>query len=84
MGQSCDDWLADLHKKPAGLEFQGCKQTDLQGAPLEAKHRVAGDQAAKGGTVSDQGIEAPEAAAKRLCVGVKPEIPGSIITDGLL
>jgi hypothetical protein len=43
----CDDLLAALNKKPAALEFQGCKpRTDLQGQPSEASYRVRGAQAA--------------------------------------
>jgi Domian of unknown function (DUF4952) len=44
---SCEDVLAALGKKPDTLEFVGCKERpDLQGAPSQARYRVAGVKAA--------------------------------------
>lgn len=44
----CGDLLDSLHKKPAHVEYLGCKERpDLQGQPFEAKYRVKGSDAAE-------------------------------------
>jgi hypothetical protein len=44
---SCAELLAALEKKPENLEFLECKErSDLQGAPSQARYRVAGAKAA--------------------------------------
>jgi len=45
--QGCGDFLAQIRKKPAHVEFAGCNYAaDRQGKPLEATYRVSGGFAA--------------------------------------
>jgi len=45
--QGCGDFLAQIRKKPAHVEFAGCNYApDRQGKPLEATYRVSGRFAA--------------------------------------
>lgn len=45
--QGCGDFLAQIKKKPAHVEFAGCNYApDRQGKPLEATYRVSGRFAA--------------------------------------
>ena len=45
--QDCGDFLAQMHRKPAHVEYAGCSYVpDRQGKPLQATYRLSGRYAA--------------------------------------